>query len=476
MAFDISKALGDIGRRPAGDEEGRRELRYVPLHLIDRNPKNFYSTDGIDDLADNIRTFGLMEPLIVRQNASGRYTLISGHRRRLALKKIAEEAENYPESMHEPVACLVEPEVQLPGVKTGGADEILARQLAEELKLIYANADTRVMSSADTAQQVRRIRELFNGLRDLGYQFPGKMRDHVAAAAKVSATRVARLDVIAKGLTEPTLRKAWEDGTLGETAAYEIARHAPEIQKLALQRVGIGPLRGMTTEQVGTCLDACEADGNRDREACEEWNRNVSAMAEAAGNSSTFDGEAYLKERRKEDLNYRRAAKKAADSFFYHLSKAPAMTGFRNEDIEEIKTEFRHAGHSISAFSWTGMPKGMEIGSNDLHVGAKLRTWPEFYDVLAAIAINRCVEQAVEAKKKPAKVSAADTDAPSWKTGFPAKPGGYVVMYGVTREENQNTRSMGFMNWNGSAWVSLRTGAPIRDGMTVYRWFKLPEV
>ena len=99
------------------------------------------------------------------------------------------------------------------------------------------------------------------------------------------------------------------------------------------------------------------------------------------------------------------------------------------------------------------------------------RTWTDFYDALTGAAL-----QAAWKQKQPEKVSAADTDASSWKTGFPAEPGAYVVMYGATREENQNTRSMGFMNWNGSVWVSLRTGAPIRDGMTVYRWFKLPEV
>lgn len=473
MAFDITKALGDIGRRTADAGEAKRELRYIPLHMIDTNPRNFYSTDGIDELADNIRLFGLMEPLLVRQEACGRYMLISGHRRRLALKKLAEEAENYPESMHEPVACMVETaDDPLPGIEPGGDDELRARQLAEELKLIYANADTRVMSSADTAWQVRRIRELFTGLQDLGYQFPGKMRDHVAAAAKVSATRVARLDVIEKSLKEPNLRKAWKDGSLQETSAYEIARRSPEIQKMVLQRVGVRPLQGMTTQQVTNCLEACEADGTRDRESREDWNKNVGAMAEAAGNSSTFDGEAYLKERRKEDLAYRRAAKAAADSFFWSLTRAPKMTGFRNEDIEEVKTEFRHAGHGSSAFSWTGLPKGMAIGSNDLHIGEKPRTWSEFYDVLAAIAINRCVEQAAEVNRKPAKVSAADTGT-QWQTGNPKEVGEYVVVYGPGTAETDTTWSVRCMRWNGEEWINPKTSVRNIEGLTVYRWVKL---
>ena len=476
MAFDITKALGDIGRRTADAGEAKRELRYIPLHMIDTNPRNFYSTDGIDELADNIRLFGLMEPLLVRQEASGRYVLISGHRRRLALKKLAEEAENYPESMHEPVACMVETaDDPLPGIEAGSDDELRARQMAEELKLIYANADTRVMSSADTAQQVRRIRELFTGLQDLGYQFPGKMRDHVAAAAKVSATRVARLDVIQKNL-EPSLRKAWREGTIGETSAYEIARRPKDVQKLVAQRLDAKVLGGMTTERVAQVLDACEADGNRDREAREDWNKNVGAMAEAAGNSPAFDGEAYLKERRKEDLAYRRAAKAAADSFFWSLTRAPKMTGFRNEDIEEVKTEFRHAGHGSSAFSWTGLPKGMAIGSNDLHIGEKPRTWTEFYDVLSAIAINRCVEQAAEVNRKPAKVSAADTGI-ELHAGTPTEPGEYMTRIGSGAEETRQTATWQRLEWHtDGTWCFPKTGAPLPKGIVVYRWFKLPEV
>ena len=476
MAFDITKALGDIGRRTADAGEAKRELRYIPLHMIDTNPRNFYSTDGIDELADNIRLFGLMEPLLVRQEASGRYMLISGHRRRLALKKLAEEAENYPESMHEPVACMVETaDDPLPGIEAGGDDELRARQMAEELKLIYANADTRVMSSADTAQQVRRIRELFTGLQDLGYQFPGKMRNHVAAAAKVSATRVARLDVIEKKL-EPSLRKAWREGTLGETSAYEIARRPKDVQKLVAQRLDAKILGGMTTERVAQVLDACEADGNRDREAREDWNKNVGAMAEANESPSTFDSEAYLKDRRKEDLAYRRAAKAAADSFFWSLTRAPKMTGFRNEDIEEVKTEFRHACHGSSAFSWTGLPKGMAIGSNDLHIGEKPRTWTEFYDVLAAIAINRCVEQAAEVNRKPAKVSAADTGI-ELHAGTPTDPGEYMTRIGSGAEETRQTATWQRLEWHtDGTWCFPKTGAPLPKGIVVYRWFKLPEV
>lgn len=477
MAFDITKALSGIGRGPETTGDGRnRELRYVPLHMIDTNPRNFYSTEGIDELADNIRLFGLLEPLLVRQEASGRYMLISGHRRRLALKKLAEEDENYPASMHDPVACMVEVGADpLPGIEAGSDDELRARQMAEELKLIYANADTRVMSSADTAQQVRRIRELFTGLQDLGYQFPGKMRDHVAAAAKVSATRVARLDVIEKNLFPEELRKSWKAGILQETSAYEIARRSPEVQMLVLHRVGVRPLQGMTTQQVTNCLEACEADGNRDREAREVWNKNVGTMAEAAGNGkSDFSAEEYLAQMHEEDTILRELCRKNLGSILHELmffkDEYNFDENFRQANIDRIRKNDPHSSYSVgwnandstgTCIDWSS--KGIEV--RYCRRPRFRKTWVDFYDALAGAALQA-------AWKQPAKVSAADTGT-QWQTGNPKEVGEYVVVYGPGTAETDTTRSVRCMRWNGEEWINPKTSVRNIEGLTVYRWVKL---
>lgn len=469
MAFDIAAALGDISRKTAA---GRKQIRYIPLHLIDTNPRNFYSTDGIDDLAENIRMVGLLDPLTVRESVGGRYMLISGHRRRLALKKIAEEAANYPESMHEPVACIVETDdAPLPGIEPGGDDELRARQLVERLKLIYANADTRVMSSADTARQVRELRELFTELKDMGYQFPGKIRDHVAAAAKVSATRVARLDVIEKGLTEPTLRKAWKDGTLGETSAYEIARRPKDVQKTAAERVGVGLLQGMTTEQVTNCLDACEADGNRDREACEDWNRNVTAMAEADGNGKTFDADAYIAQREKEDAVFLERLEEVADTLYDGLEYVTD----RREGIEFLKRKHgvvHHGGTCGDEVTFQAHPKGLTL-EYDFDDGIT-RTWTEVFDALALGALRNAANR--KRDRKPENVSAADTGI-ELQTGTPTTPGEYMTRIGSGSEETRQTATWQRLEWHrDGTWCFPKTGAPLPKGISVYRWFKLPEV
>lgn len=478
MAFDITKALGDIGRKPEGaGAETRRELRYIPLQRIDTNPRNFYSVEGIDELAENIRMFGLMEPLIVKELPSGRYMLISGHRRRLALRQIAEGAENYPDSMQEPVACLVEPEgILLPGIEDP-EKAAAARPLAEELKLIYANADTRVMSSADTAWQVRRIRELFTELQKIGYKFPGKMRDHVAAAAKVSATRVARLDVIDKGLTEPTLRQAWKVGTLGETSAYEIARRSPEAQHAAAAFTGPEALQKMTTDQVVGTMDYYASRAEEDRKAKEEWNRNVGTMAKATkadgDEKKFFDASEYMAERNREDALFREVINRNLQRFINEATFLARDINFLDLDrtiaINAIKKGGYHGGGTIDGGYYTLDGKGAHI---DIKGHDRItRTWTELYDAMAAAAL-----ETVRRYQEPKKVSAADTGATAsgWKTGAPPEPGDYAVRVGFGLKEDPRGCYTKVVTWTGSYW-SEGNNVPIRDGLTIFRWVKLPE-
>ena len=326
------------------------------------------------------------------------------------------------------------------------------------------------MSSADTAQQVRRIRELFTELQDLGYKFPGKMRDHVAAAAKVSATRVARLDVIEKGLTEPTLRQAWKDGTLGETTAYEIARRSPEAQHAAATFTGLDALQKMTTEQIDVAMDHYEQRAEEDRKARKEWNRNVRTMTEAtkaagaAGKvKSDFSADEYLKQRRREDDTFAERLDELFDMFVKDLDNVTD----RREGIEFLKRKHgsvSHGGSTETGFFDCSL-KGLTLADDD-YEDEITRTWTEVFDELSLGALRMVAR---------GKVSAADTGT-QWQTGNPKEVGGYVVIYGVGVEENQATRSIGFMNWDGENWVSVKNGTPIKDGKTVYRWVKLPEV
>jgi len=68
---------------PAEPEPGDESVRYVPLTLIDANPdqpRQTFSERSIEELAQSIRTDGVIQPILLRPEGE-RYLLIAGERR-----------------------------------------------------------------------------------------------------------------------------------------------------------------------------------------------------------------------------------------------------------------------------------------------------------------------------------------------------------------------------------------------------------
>src|SRR5215475_4502858 len=65
-------------------------VQEVDLELIDSNPyqtRRSVKEESLNELADSIRATGVVQPIILRPTANGRYHLIAGERRWLASKK-----------------------------------------------------------------------------------------------------------------------------------------------------------------------------------------------------------------------------------------------------------------------------------------------------------------------------------------------------------------------------------------------------
>lgn len=205
---------GPTGRRDIGvvkeDEvymgSPREQIEYIDLALLDDDPCNFYELSGLEELAANIELVGLQQPLRVRPGAQdGRYVIVSGHRRRAAVAKLVEEGRGELREL----PCIVERREEPAALR--------------ELRLIYANSDTRKMTAADVSRQAQRVEALLYQLKEEGHEFPGRMRDYVAEACKVSRSKLARLEVIRKNL-EPSWHAGYEAGKLAEATAYALAQ------------------------------------------------------------------------------------------------------------------------------------------------------------------------------------------------------------------------------------------------------------
>ena len=213
--FDLASVLSDVSI----PDTGREQIEYIDISRLISDGNNFYSLDGIEDLAANIETVGLQQPLRVRRSG-GDYIIVSGHRRAAAIRLLVKDGRSDLAA----VPCIVEQGDVSPAMR--------------ELRLIYANADTRKMSAADISKQAERVEALLYQLKEEGYDFPGRMRDHVAEACKVSKTKLARLKVIRDKL-RPDFLEVFEAGRLPESVAYAIAQESREHQDyLARFRLG----------------------------------------------------------------------------------------------------------------------------------------------------------------------------------------------------------------------------------------------
>lgn len=212
--FDLGAFAKTLQAVPETGTEGPERIEYIPLDQLHEDSRNFYGVSGVEELAANIQLCGLMDPLRVSKAEDG-YTIVSGHRRLAALSLLAKEDPRFAQA-----ACIVDSSADSPQM--------------QELRLIYANADTRRMSGADIARQAERVQELLYELKEQGVDFPGRMRDHVAEACKISKSKLSRLEAIRSHLA-PDIRKAYwdgpEKGRLNEAAAYSLSRLPEDYQR-----------------------------------------------------------------------------------------------------------------------------------------------------------------------------------------------------------------------------------------------------
>ena len=433
----MSKAKFDLGDSLAGilgnvsNPDAEEQITYIPLQNLVSDERNFYSMDGVDELAANIELIGLQQPLRVLTGENGFYVIVSGHRRAAAIRLLAEEA---PEKWAR-VPCIVE--------KPGASPEL------EELRLIMANADTRRMSSADLAKQAERVEMLLYELKEQGYEFPGRMRDHVAEACKVSATRLAQLKVIREKLID-VYRLLWDAGKLNETCAYTLAKEPKEVQRRVFEEYGAGEaVQNWPQWQIENAIATVRDPQPEPVEPPEP----------------AFDPSAYQKQLDKENALLRKAVR---EGFGKELAREinHYTCYYRQQAIDRLKKGFRNRGFSgPNLIGYDGRPNGLEV---DVPKEEKfLAHWTDLFDQLALYAIEELArrnEQERPAPAAPAQKPAAYTNA--------MKPSGDWLC----ACKFDFSKTWQFMRWSSekNAWKYPNTGGEVEHDECV-RWVPLPE-
>lgn len=228
-------------------------LKMIDIDLIEPNKNNFYEISEIEALADDIERQGLMTALVVLEQNGGKYELISGHRRLVALKSLIADGRR----RNGKVPCFIK------GAKPN---------TETELDLIMLNATQRKYSDADTMREYDELTRIFKELEAEGKTIKGRIRDRIAEALNVSPAQVGKLDNI-KHNAIPDVEQAVKAGDMSISTANEVAKLAPEKQqeiitekpKISHKEVKEIQKQELSAEKVSSETDE-EEDENEDDE------------------------------------------------------------------------------------------------------------------------------------------------------------------------------------------------------------------
>ena len=84
---NIRKPVGYVNKEVVTSEppkQGTADILRIPVDMVEPNPfqpRMSFDQEALEELADSIRTLGLIQPITVRRTAGGKYQIISGERR-----------------------------------------------------------------------------------------------------------------------------------------------------------------------------------------------------------------------------------------------------------------------------------------------------------------------------------------------------------------------------------------------------------
>lgn len=477
--FDLSSVLKDAGAQMGTNKE---QIEYIRITKLRPDPDNFYEMTGIDELCANIELIGLQQPLRVRAGTdnAGDYIIVSGHRRWTALCKLVNEGHD----QYLDAPCIVE--------QPASSAEL------QELRLIYANADTRKMSNAEIAKQAARVEELLYKLKEQGVDFPGRMRDHVAEACKISKSKLQRLKQIQKGLAPDIAAAYYETGKLGEGAALELSKLPIDDQRYiidkAVDKPGIERLSEYSVESRAALLQRfrempCPADGgcctNADNifgkvyangyEGYSYCARAAHGCCNACPELETCSKSCAHMDTKKAELKAKSKGQKAQEKAAQEKADAPKIALVRNlwtrmaEALDMNKLTYAQLVDKANFYAGPA-EASRELLDNPLAAKVNPDSNPPFGYGLSLTNINVLIRIADVLGCSIDYLLCHDTPAvaaPRWRNETPPKDGEYIVKYCDADFNGEPTVEKAA--WRDGKWRYIESYA------TDIRWFEIPE-
>ena len=217
--FNLTELLNQRSKekeaeQEAGKQEEKMEIEYVDVYDLIPSKENFYHVD--ERLKKNIEIMGLLQPILVKRPVGGKYEVIAGHRRRLALIALVEEGKE----KFRQVPCVFKQE-----------------SAVDRLALIMANGfrdKTDWEKMIETVETERLVLELKKE-----NQIKGNTREMLAEVTGVTEAQLGRYKSIYNNLI-PELLEAFKNDNIIISVAVELCGLPEEWQEKAAERVREG--------------------------------------------------------------------------------------------------------------------------------------------------------------------------------------------------------------------------------------------
>ncbi|MCM1579335.1 MAG: DUF3850 domain-containing protein [Ruminococcus sp.] len=212
-----SKELEEAGSRQqeesrAGQQENaQQEIMNIDVEDLIPSQDNFYHVD--DELKRSIELVGVLQPLLVSKPENGKYKIIAGHRRRLAVLSLLEEGK---EEMRF-VPCVFKKE-----------------DVRDRLALIMAN---RFRDKTDWEKMMEAIQaeELAKELK-AEYSIEGRTREILSEITGTTEAQLGRYKAIYNNLSA-RLMKNFKESVINVSVAVELSGMSAEGQEKAADQV-----------------------------------------------------------------------------------------------------------------------------------------------------------------------------------------------------------------------------------------------
>ena len=477
--FDLASLMKGVADLNTGAER----IEYLPYDSLREDPGNFYSMEkgGLEGLADNISTVGLLDPIRVRQE-DDHYVVISGHRRRAAIGILIEGGE---ERWKEAVPCIVDRGEMLPEL--------------QRLKLIMANSSSRQKTSAEISREAAEIKELLVDLREKGFPLPGRISAYVAEAVGVKESKLKRLHAI-RGNLIPELLALYDANTINEETAYQLQQLPEGVQRYlsAQKKVKAGTVSGVGAR---ACVDRCESYLHPDCKC-----RNGSECTHTFPRfyqSLTTDwarcfGECCLKcNRSLSDCPYH--CKKAKDAIEAKKEKEKAEKlseeERRKKALDENRSKLAGQYMSLAVLAKAAGVEGSEyigipgaqtmadleaIAANPSKINDFKARDERVFDRYCYVStaqnfadrIGVSVDFLLGRTEEPGINRGGDQKAGTWQTGTPKKKGWYAAE--VSRLGEKTGAPM-LLLWGDNGWSVAGGAATIHSSYKVEKWIRIPD-